>query len=83
MVLTGAQTFGDLFIFILTIKWGFGGFLKRDILALLGAGIGLVLWYATKEAAVALFMVILIDAIGVYLTVIKAYENPATETIRT
>ena len=81
LVLVGAQTFGDLFIFILAIKWGFGGFLKRDIFALVGAGIGLVLWYVTKEAAVALFVAIFIDAIGVVLTVIKSYEEPTTETI--
>lgn len=83
LVLTGAQTFGDLFIFILAIKYGFGGFLKRDVYALIGAGVGLFLWYMTKEAAVALFMVIFIDAIGVVLTVIKSYENPDTETVST
>jgi len=58
-----------------------GGFLKRDIVALIGAGLGLFSWYLTKEAAVALFIVIGIDAIGVVLTVIKSYERPATETI--
>lgn len=83
LVLVGAQTFGDLFIFILAIKYGFGGFLKRDIFALVGAGVGLFLWYMTNEAAVALFVAIFIDAIGVVLTVIKSYENPATETVST
>lgn len=81
LVMTGAQAIGDLFIFILAIKYGLGGFLKRDIIALVGAGVGLFLWYITKEAAIALFIVIFIDAIGAVLTVIKSYENPATETI--
>ncbi|MFA4833863.1 MAG: hypothetical protein WC619_03380 [Patescibacteria group bacterium] len=81
LIMTGAQAVGDLFIFLLAIKYGLGGFLKRDIAALIGAGLGLFLWYITKEAAVALFIVIFVDAIGVVLTVIKSYEKPKTETI--
>lgn len=81
LIMPGAQAIGDLFIFILAIKYGFGGFLKRDIMALIGASIGLFLWYLTKEAAVALFIAIFIDATGVILTVFKSYENPTTETI--
>lgn len=81
LLMTGAQAIGDLFIFILAIRFGLGGFLKRDIVALIGAGISLFLWYITKEAAVALFLVIFIDAIGVILTIIKAYEKPNTETV--
>lgn len=81
LFLVGAQAIGDLFIFILAIKYGLGGFLKRDIFALVGSGIGLFLWYITKEAAVALFIVIFIDATGAILTVLKSYEKPSTETI--
>jgi len=62
----------------LAIKYGLGGFLKRDIVALFGAAMGLSLWYLTKEA---LFIVIFIDAIGATLTVIKSYESPTTETV--
>jgi hypothetical protein len=83
LMMTGGQFFGDLFVFLLAIKFGFGGFMKRDKVALIGACASLFLWYVTREAAIALFMVILIDAIGVYLTVVKTYENPETETIST
>ena len=81
LIMTGVIAIGDLFVFMLAIKYGFGGFLKRDIAALIGASIGLFLWYITREAAVALFIAIFIDAIGATLTVIKSYEKPATETI--
>lgn len=81
LVMTGVQTVGDLLIFILAIRYGLGGFLKRDIFALVGAGVGLFLWYLTNEAAVALFIVIAIDATGAALTVVKSYENPGTETV--
>ena len=81
LVMTGAQTIGDLLIFILAIKYGLGGLMKRDIIALIGAGIALWLWYLTSEAAFALFVVIFIDATGAVLTVIKSYQKPASETV--
>ncbi len=78
---TGAQVLGDLTVFILAIKYGVGGLIKRDIIALFAAGLGLVLWYLTSEAAVALFIAIAIDATGLFLTVVKSYEKPSTETM--
>lgn len=78
---TGAQTLAVLIIFIFSLKYGHGGLAKRDTKALIGAGVGLVLWYLTREASIALFIVILIDAIGVFLTAIKSYEDPGSETL--
>ncbi|MDP1619802.1 MAG: hypothetical protein U0944_02430 [Candidatus Moranbacteria bacterium] len=83
LVMTGVQFFGDMAVFILAIRYGFGGFLRRDFWALMGASASLFLWYLTDEPAFALFLVIFIDAIGVVLTIIKTYENPETETIST
>ena len=80
LIMTGGQALGDLLVFALAIKWGLGGFMKRDIFAMVGAALGLILWYLTNEAAVALFIVVAIDATGTVLTVIKSYENPGTET---
>lgn len=79
--LPGIQTFGDLIVFLLAIKFGVGGFTKRDITALCIAGCGLLLWYLTKEAAIALYIVIGIDAVGSVLTIIKSYEDPWSETL--
>ena len=78
--LPGIETFGAIAIFILSIKYGVGGFNKRDYIALFIAAIGLILWYFTKEAAVALYLVILVDGVGLYLTVHKAYVSPESET---
>ncbi|MFH0712515.1 MAG: hypothetical protein V2A55_01515 [Candidatus Jorgensenbacteria bacterium] len=80
-IMTGAQAAGDALIFLLALKYGLGGLQKRDIAGLTGAAIGLVLWGLTGEAAVALFIVIFVDAIGVALTVIKTYKYPSTETV--
>jgi len=81
LIMPGAQTIGDLLIFIFAIKYGLGGFTKRDITALIGASVALFLWYLTSEATVALFLIIFIDGVGAVLTVIKSYENPTTETV--
>jgi hypothetical protein len=37
-------------------------------------------WYFTKEAALALYITIFIDAVGSYLTIHKAYYMPESET---
>ncbi|MEK7185475.1 MAG: hypothetical protein AAB726_02530 [Patescibacteria group bacterium] len=81
--LSGGQTLAVLIVFILSTKYGVGGLTKRDIKALIAAGIGLVIWYLTDEPAYALFIAIIIDAIGTFLTVIKAYQEPETETTST
>lgn len=77
---TALQELGDLSVFVLSIKYGVGGFAKRDVLTLIGAGISLILWYVTSEPAVALFLIIFIDGLGGVLTMIKSYEHPKTET---
>lgn len=68
-------------VFILAIKYGIGGWKKRDKVSLVIAMLSLVVWYVTGQSAVALFAAIIIDANGVVLTMIKSYELPSTEPI--
>lgn len=77
------QTFWTMLIFLLSLRFGAGGLTKRDLKALAVAVLGLVLWYFTKEAAIALFIVIIVDAAGSFLTIMKAYEDPKSETMST
>lgn len=81
--LTGVETVGVTTIFLLSIKFGSGGFKRRDIIALVVAFMGLIVWMLTKEAAYALLIIIGIDGAGAVLTVIKAYEDPESETMIT
>jgi hypothetical protein len=81
--MTVAQTFGTITIFILSFTYGFGGFVKRDIFALIAALFGLSLWLVTRDAVYALIITILVDAIGAALTAIKATEHPESETVIT
>jgi len=78
--LPGLETFGVIATFLLSIKYGVGGFNKKDYIALLIATFGLIAWYFTKEAAIALYLVILVDVTGLSLTLHKAYITPESET---
>ena len=79
--MTGAETLGALGVFIISLYLGEGDFSKRDALAIFIACIGLILWYLTRHAAFALFFVILVDAAGTALTLVKAYQDPDSETL--
>ncbi len=78
--LTVVQALGVTVIFILSLWFGEGGLQRKDIVALGVATIGLVAWFITKDAAVALWLTIFIDFSGAILTIIKAYQEPETET---
>jgi hypothetical protein len=69
--------------FILSLKYGMGGTSKKDIAALILAGLGLLLWHFTNEPLFALLIVVGIDLIGTSLVVIKTYHHPYTETFST
>lgn len=81
--LPGLETVGLTIVFLLSFRFGTGGFTRKDILALLTACLGLILWYFTKEPSVALYIIIGIDAIGTFLTLQKAYKDPESETLST
>jgi len=78
--LPGVDTIAIVITFILSLRYGVGGFNKKDYTALFIAAIGLITWYFTQEAAIALYLVIGIDAIGTYLTLEKTYKDPMSET---
>ncbi|MEL6691150.1 MAG: hypothetical protein AAFP28_12620 [Pseudomonadota bacterium] len=78
----GAQCGGTLFIFTLSIWRGMGTFLRgSDAVVLLAALVGLVFWYASDNAAYALFISCGISLLGGSVTVYKAYLDPDSETM--
>jgi hypothetical protein len=79
--MTGVQTSGVVVIFLISLSRGVGGFTRSDLIALAVAALGLVLWYFTKQAVWALYLVILVDIAGVALTVHKSYLNPESESL--
>ncbi|MBP7804624.1 MAG: hypothetical protein KA052_00160 [Candidatus Pacebacteria bacterium] len=80
LITTFVDWLGVLIIFILSIKHGVGGTSKLDIAALIGACIGLILWYLTNNPMYALVITIVIDFFGGFLTMVKTHKDPHSET---
>lgn len=69
---------GSTVIFLLSIKYGVGGWSRLDRRCLLAAGLSLVLWVALG-ATVALVAALLIDLAGFVPTLEKSWSSPQTE----
>jgi hypothetical protein len=80
LLLPGIDTALGIIIFFLSIPYGTGGLAKRDIISLIIAGIGLLFWYFTDQPLLALLITIGIDMSGSWLTIVKTYEQPDSET---
>ena len=78
--LTVFDTLTVLVIFLVSIKYGEGGFTKRDIIGLIAAALGLVGWYITRQAVIAILFVVAVDISGTSLTIIKTWKEPSSET---
>lgn len=79
--LIGLQLVGVVIIFGLSLKFGIGKFTAYTF-ALLTTVLGaLILWYTTKNAALAILILLAVEASGVILTVIKTYKKPHSETL--
>lgn len=78
------QSAGTVLIFGLSVFVGRERYLNpRDYMALGAAAIGLGLWYAVGESAYALAIVVGISFSGGILTIRKAFQRPASETLAT
>ncbi|MGI8419430.1 MAG: hypothetical protein ACR2LN_02185 [Candidatus Levyibacteriota bacterium] len=74
-----AFAIGQMFIFLLSIKYGFGGAGKLDILCLVGAFVGILSWIITKNPVAALYLSIVVKFLGLIPTIKKSYYHPKTE----
>lgn len=81
--MVGASVVGAITITSLSIKRGGSSFSKLDKASLVTAFVGIILWFLTREAAIALFITIFVNAIGSFLTTVKAYRKPESETLLT
>ena len=80
----GVQVSGTILVFLLSVRKGFGAYIRtRDILVLGAATLGVLLWYYTDNSGYALAITISISLLGGSLTVLKAYEAPESETLLT
>jgi len=77
--LAGVSMLQSIVIFILSIKYGMGGWSKDDLLCLGIALGGILLWQTTKNPAIALYASIAADFTGMVPAVVKTYKFPETE----
>jgi hypothetical protein len=73
----------QLFIALLSLKFGEGGWNRFDRSCLLGVGASFILWYIFKAALIAIFIPLIIDFLGALPTVKKSYFNPESEDVYT
>jgi len=66
-------------IFILSFKYGVGGFEILDVICLSGAAIGIFLWVATSNPHYALYLSVLCELLAYIPTIKKVYYHPDTE----
>lgn len=78
-----AYTVGAFIVLLLSLspKRGMGGFNKLDISCVIGAVIGIVLWIVTDDPRTALYISIIIDALGFVPTFRKVYLDPKSEAL--
>ncbi len=81
--LTIGQVISLTTIAVLSLKYGYGRFKLRDVLALVFAAIGLAAWWYTKNPLTAIVIMIAIDVSGHVLNYAKIREAPYSESLGT
>jgi hypothetical protein len=76
----GLNAAGNLAVWLLSLKYGVGGWKRIDIAALIIAAVGLLLSLVTRNALLALWGVVIADFAGVIPTLQKTYHHPESET---
>lgn len=77
--LAGVSTIQSILIFVLSIKHGMGGWAKSDLICLIIALAGIILWQTTKQPVLALYAAIASDFTGMVPALLKTYRFPKTE----
>jgi len=81
LLITCAYLVESVVIAMLSLRYGYGSFHKRDTISLLVAAVGLLLWLVTDIPLVAIMLVIIVDFAGFWLTLVKIWHAPHTETL--
>jgi hypothetical protein len=81
LLVTGAYIAAALLIAGLSLRYGYGGFHWRDTVSLVVAGIGLAAWWMLDQPLITALLIIGVDFAGSWLTLVKAWHAPHTETL--
>jgi uncharacterized protein with PQ loop repeat len=83
LIVTAAYVLSSTLIAVLSVKYGYGSFHKRDTVSIAIAALGLVAWLFTDRPLIAVLMVITVDFAGFWLTLVKTWHAPHSETLIT
>jgi hypothetical protein len=81
LLVSGEYILASAIIAILSVRYGYGKFHKRDVISLVIAGLGLAAWLLTDKSLVTIIIVIGVDFAGFWLTVVKTWYAPHSETL--
>lgn len=80
LVFAGMNAAGNLAVFLLSLKFGVGGWKRSDVVALVIATVGIIASFIIEDPLVALLGVIVADFAGTVLTLQKTFIMPSSET---
>ncbi len=80
ILFVGMDALGSVLVFLLSLKYGVGGWTRLDKIALIIAAGGVVTSFMVKQPIPALVGIVLADMSGVVLTVRKTFLDPKSET---
>jgi len=83
VIVTAAYVIDSALNAILSIKYGFGSFHKRDAVSIAIAILGMSAWAVTSNPLLAILMIIVVDGAGFWLTLVKTWHAPHSETLIT
>jgi hypothetical protein len=75
------QFLSPLSIFLVSLKYGKGGFQKLDAVCLVLSLIGIVLWKMTSQPLIGVFFACFSDSIGAFVIGKAAVDKPAQENL--
>jgi hypothetical protein len=81
LIVSAGYVLSSFLIAILSVKYGYGKFHKRDTISLIIAALGIILWQLTNSPLIAILIVIVIDFAGFWLTLVKTWHAPHSETL--
>lgn len=70
----------NITVALLTLRYGIIKWNKVDIICIIFSLLTIVLWYITNDSRIALYLNILLDALGSVSLIYKLYRNPWTES---
>ena len=84
LMFVGVKVSGTIIVFLMSIRLGAGVYLSRRNINLFGlTAVGVVIWYWAEDALFMLLITTGISILGGSVTVLKAYRDPESETLKT